>query len=656
MMSIKTILRVCAVVVCILSAQGFGKVSVPPLIGDHMVLQRDMKVRIWGWADPGEKVNVEIAGRKGNATTDRAGKWSIQLAPMKAGGPFEMTIRGKNTIVIKNILVGDIWVCSGQSNMQMSVLAAANSAQEIAAANYPGIRFFEVGNFCAGKPRTNVMGRWQVCSPQSVPHFSAAGYFFGRKLHQDLKVPIGLINSVWGGTPAETWMNMDDYLALGNLSSVKSFRKDVWDNPAGKADLLKQIDNWEKYAYAKDPGNKGYGQGWATLQLDTAGWKAIELPKTMECALGKDIDGVFWFRRRVDIPAEWAGKDLVLRLGPIDDADTTYFNNIQVGQTGDETGPAWSVFRKYRIPGNRVKAGPNVIAVRVFDLWLDGGFCGKKEDMVLGRVQNKENLISLAGPWLYKIESSVDARPREMSMNTSLCSYPGVLYNGMIAPLTPMTIRGAIWYQGEANTGRISWEYHAFLTALIRNWRRVWNQGDFPFLIVQLANFGQPSAEPGESGWAQIRDAQLKTTQTLKNTGLAMAIDIGDAVNIHPVNKQEVGRRLALWALANVYGRNVVFSGPVYQSMKIEGRQIRLTFDPIGGGLVAKGDKLTGFAIAGADMKFVWAQAKIEGGKVIVWSDKVAKPMAVRYAWADNPTCNLYNQAGLPASPFRADK
>jgi sialate O-acetylesterase len=653
-MSIKTILRTCTTMAGILTSCALADVRLPRLVSDNMVLQRDSRVKVWGWADPNESVAISFAGQSLATKADQSGNWFLQLAPMKAGGPFEMTIRGKNTVVIKNILIGDIWVCSGQSNMQMSVLAAANSEQEIAAANYPGIRLFEVGNFCAGKPRTNVMGRWQECSPQTIPHFSAAGYYFGRKLHQDLKVPIGLINSVWGGTPAETWMNMDDYLAMGDLFSVKAFKKDTWNKPKTRADFQKQVEDWEKYAYAGDTGNKGYTQGWAGLELNTAGWKTIELPQTMESALGKDIDGAFWFRRKVTIPADWAGKDLILRLGPIDDADTTYFNNIQIGQTGDETSPAWSTFREYRIPGNRVKAGQNAIAVRVFDLWLDGGFCGKKEDMVLHQAQNKEHFISLAGSWFYKIEFSVDARPKEMGMNTSVCRYPGVLYNGMIAPLTPMTIRGAIWYQGENNVG--SREYHALLTTLIRNWRQAWNQGDFPFLVVQLANIKQPSAEPGESGWAEIRDAQLKATRTLKNTGLAVAIDIGEANNIHPLNKQAVGNRLALWALANVYGRPVVFSGPVFRSMKVEGGKIRLSFDHLGGGLIARGESaLKGFAIAGADGKFVWADAKIEGDTVVVRSDKISRPVTVRYAWSDNPVCNLYNKAGLPATPFRTD-
>jgi len=376
----------------------------------------------------------------------------------------------------------------------------------------------------------------------------------------------------------------------------------------------------------------------------------------MESALGKDLDGAFWFRRQVDIPADWAGKDMILRLGPIDDADVTYINNVPVGQTGSKISPAWSTFREYRISGNLVKAGQNVIAVRVFDLWLDGGFCGKKENMVLCQAQNKERSIPLAGPWLYRIEFSVDARPKETGMNTSICSYPGVLYNGMIAPLTPMAVRGAIWYQGEANAGRITWEYRTILTTLVQNWRRAWNQGDFPFVIAQLANFGQPNAEPGESGWARVRDEQLKTAQTLKNTGLAVTIDIGDAMNIHPANKQDVGKRLALWALANTYGqKNLVYSGPLYKAMKIEGGKIRLAFDHIGGGLVAKSDKLTGFAIAGENKIFVWANAGIEDNQVVVWSDKVIKPVAIRYAWADNPVCNLYNKADLPASPFRTD-
>ncbi|MBN1943747.1 MAG: 9-O-acetylesterase [Phycisphaerae bacterium] len=638
----------------LLSGSAGADVTLPRLLSENMVLQRDAKIHIWGWAAPGEAVNVEFAGQAKTTKADKDGNWQVYLEPMRAGGPYDLVVTGKNRIVVKDVLVGEVWVCSGQSNMQMALSGADKGQEEAAEANYPNIRLFTVGRFCAARPRKDVMGKWVVCRPHTARSFSAVAYFFGRKLHRDLNVPIGLICSSWGGTYIKGWMDWNEYLALHNLKSVKAFKKDVWDVPEARKHYLSELETWEQTAYTRDPGNKGYDLGWARPTFDATGWKPIQLPCPMEKAMGKDVDGVFWFRRTIDLPSNWANKELILRLGAIDDNDVTYFNNVKVGETGGNYSPAWSDLREYRIPAKLVRPGRNVIAVRVVDLWLGGGIVGDEKDLCLLQAEDQQQSISLTGDWLYHIEFQTEARPKQFNPYTDLCRTPGSLYNGMIAPLTGMTIRGAIWYQGENDAG-LPWEYRRQLTAMIRNWRKSWNQGDFPFLIVQLPNYMEVQSDPNEkSSWAMLREAQLQTLQE-PNTGLAVTIDLGHVTNIHPGNKKDVGERLALCALGKVYGKSsLVHSGPMYKSMKVEGNKIRLSFDFADGGLVARGGGgLKGFAIAGEDGNFVWADAKIDGQTVLVWSPKIPHPKAVRYAWADNPVCNLYNKAGLPACPFR---
>jgi len=485
----------------------FADVKLPAVIGDNMVLQQGGKISIWGWADPGEEVMAGVSwhSMKWAVTADKDGKWTFKMNPPKAGGPYEMTISGKNVIEIKNIMVGEVWVCSGQSNMQMAVQSSANAEQEIAGADYPKIRLFTVTRKVAEEPQLDCEGSWSECSPETVPGFSAVAYFFGRELHKELNVPVGLIHTSWGGTPAEAWT-----------------RREVLEADADFAPILKRYDD----AVAK------YPQAMEQYKQKLAEWKqAVEKAK----AEGKKPP------RRPRAP-----------FGP----------------------------------GN-----PHA---------------------------------------------------------------PAGLYNAMIAPLIPYGIQGAIWYQGESNAGR-AYQYRTLFPAMIKNWRDDWGRGKFSFLFVQLANFMKTKPEPDESAWAELREAQSMTL-ALPNTGMAVIIDIGDAVDIHPKNKQDVGKRLALWPLAGIYGKKLVYSGPIYKSMKADGNSIILSFDHAGGGLVAKGDgQLKGFSIAGADRKFVWADAKIEGNTVVVSSEKVSDPVAVRYAWADNPVCNLYNKEGLPATPFRTD-
>ncbi len=648
----------------ILSNQALGEIKLPSLIGDHMVLQQGMKVHLWGWASAGEKVTATLNNQKAETQTAKDGTWSVYLKPMKAGGPYDLTLTGKNTLVVKDVLVGEVWVGSGQSNMWLPVSQVNNAAEEIAAAKYPMIRQFTVPNVAAAAPTKNLGGAWSVCSPETVSGFSATAYFFGRKLHQDLKVPIGLINSSWGGTNAQTWTPLDVFKSVPELKHFEDYigisKNDL---SAANKKFLAKLDEWEKATHRNNPVNIGFQDGWAKPEYNDQDWAAIDLPGSFDNLNGNEnFDGVAWFRKVVTLPSDWAGKDLDLGLGAIDDYDTTYFNGTKVGSIGVETLHPYSTPRNYKVPGFLVKAGRNVIAVRAFDNFWMGCFAGPAQEMAIRLTGKKDSAaIGVSGKWGAKIEQEIHpihrelGKPREPVRAGNVLA-PGALYNAMIHPLTPYAIRGALWYQGEreACDGN-PYDYRVLLPGMIQGWRNAWGQGDFPFLYVQLPNYMAVTPKPSESCWAELREAQMLTLK-YPNTGMAVTIDIGDTVDIHPKNKQDVGKRLVLWALAKTYGQKVVYSGPLYKSMNAEGNKIRIRFEFADGGLKAKGDKLTGFAVAGKNKKFVWAEAKIEGDSVVVWSDKVSAPAAVRYAWADNPICNLYNNAGLPASPFRTDE
>ncbi|MDT7893779.1 MAG: hypothetical protein LASZOEIN_002094 [Candidatus Fervidibacter sp.] len=635
-----------------------GKLRLPSIFGDHMVLQCNMPVPVWGWAEPNEEVAVILKGKLHRSTkADANGRWMVKLPPQPAGGPHELIVRTRDEVIrFNDVLFGEVWVCSGQSNMEWPVALAQNAQQEIATANFPQIRFFIVEKAIALEPQSDCKGRWVVCSPETVGGFSAVGYFFGREIHQRLKVPVGLIGTYWGGTPAESWTD------LKALESDPDF-KPILDRLPRDPETLKRLqekyeqamEEWRQKAILKDPGNKGEAMGWASPEFDDSDWATMEVPRPWErISPEMNIDGAVWFRKVVVLPDEWAGKDLLLSLGPIDDYDTTYFNGEKVGATGAETPNSWTVPRQYRIPGRLVKAGANLIAVRVFDQWGDGGFSGRPNQMRLELADGTGKPILLSGEWKFKVEFARHASKVPPQPQPPINSWtPTTLFNAMVAPFVPYAIKGVIWYQGESNVGR-AYQYRKLFPALINSWRRAWGY-EFPFLFVQLANFLERKPEPTESAWAELREAQLLTLKTVPKTGMAVAIDIGEANDIHPRNKQDVGKRLALAALAIAYGQKIVYSGPIYRSMRIEGNKIRIFFDHVGSGLVAKGEKLTGFAIAGEDRKFVWANAKIEGNTVVVWSEQVPKPVAVRYGWADNPDCNLYNKEGLPASPFRTD-
>jgi sialate O-acetylesterase len=640
----------------LLPAPGRADVRLPALVGRHMVLQRDQPARVWGWAAPGERVRVGVGAASGEATASADGRWSVDLAEQPAGGPLTMTISGRNTIRLDDVWFGEVWVASGQSNMEWP-LAQSKGGPDAAAAGCDGLRLFTAAKATSLLPKDDVSGQWAPCDATTAPAFSAVAFHFGQELHRALGVKVGLVHSSWGGTPAEAWTSR---AGLGTEPSLRPMVVDfdaALNDPAARRSFAARLEAWESVNYHKDDSNEGLAKGWAKADADPSGWKAMDLPQQWEKA-GLPIDGAVWFRRPIDIPLAWAGKDLRLSLGALDDFDTTYFSGVEIGRTGKETPGYWAVPRTYAVPGRLVKAGRAVIAVRVFDHYGNGGFSGAAPEMTLSPADGSGTPLPLAGPWQFQVERALAPKAPDFATQPRYPSpdnpnSPTVLYAAMIAPLTPLAIRGAIWYQGESNADA-AFQYRTLFPTMIRDWRRAWARGEFPFLFVQLANFMPRAPEPGESAWAELREAQARTL-ALPRTGMAVAIDVGEASDIHPRNKKDVGARLARWALADTYGRSLVKSGPLYRASAVEGGSIRVRFDHASG--LASSDRRAprAFAIAGADRKWRWAEARIDGETVVVSSPEVGEPVAVRYAWADNPEATLRNGALLPASPFRTD-
>ncbi|MBN1478879.1 9-O-acetylesterase [candidate division KSB1 bacterium] len=626
-------------------------ITLPAVFTDNMVLQRDIHVPVWGKATPNGKVTVRFEGQKKSTVADENGDWQIRLDPLTTGGPFVLEIIGKEPTILANVLVGEVWVCSGQSNMEMPLAdwgKIDNFEEEIAAATWSSIRLFQVQKAMSLLPQEDVLAEaWQECSPNTIPLFSAVGYFFGRKLYKELDVPIGLIHTSWGGTVAEAWTAPESLKQMEDFAPImQELKTAATTEEELRAEYERKVEEWQKLVNARIEEAQSGAASWESSDIDDSDWKSMTLPILWESAGLPGFDGLVMFRKMVDVPDVVASEGFTLSLGPIDDQDVTFVNGQQVGSTD-----RYNAQREYNIPADIFKAGDNLIAVQVLDTGGGGGVWGEASQMWLKSASGTR--IALSGEWKYKEIMSLDeVPPRPQSPDSP--NRPTVLYNAMLEPLMPYAIRGAIWYQGESNAAR-AYQYRELFPTMINSWRANWGQGDFSFFFVQLANWRQRREQPLDSDWAELREAQTKAL-ALPNTGMAVTIDIGDADDIHPKNKRDVGVRLALNALAKVYGKDIAYSGPMYQSMRIEGDKIILTFDHVDGGLVAKGGDLTGFAIAGEDKKFVWADAIIEGETVVVSNPEIENPVALRYAWADNPACNLYNAAGLPASPFRTDE
>ena len=634
-------------------------VRVPALIGDHMVVQQGRPVRLWGTADPRESVRASFAGAKGAVVeADASGKWSLTLPALAPGGPFALTIAASNTLAFSDVWAGEVWVASGQSNMAFP-LARSTGAEQAVEGGCPGMRLFAVTHATAGSPKSEVEGEWQVCDAKTAREFSAVAFHFGQDLHRALGVPVGLVHSSQGGTPAEAWTSREALTAEPSLKPIVDAMDLSLSDEATRAAATRALADWETRTFPQDTTNEGEAKGFARSRFSPAGWQTMNLPQFWEDA-GLLIDGAVWFRREITVPDSWVGSDLMLSLGPVDDFDVTYWNGERVGATGSETPDYWSVPRRYKIPGRLARTGRNVIAVRVFDHFGSGGFAGPASRMTVTPVAGGTPM-SLAGPWRYKVERSlkpivVDFSQRPQVMGIDNPTSPTVLWNGMLAPLTPMTVAGVIWYQGESNAVNAR-QYRTLFPTMIRAWRSAWHDPALPFVFVQLPNFEEPAPAQavGISSWAELREAQ-SLALNLPKTAMAVTLDIGERGDIHPRNKRDVGRRLALQALRAVYGKDVIASGPAFRIMSRDGRSLRVRFANAPGGLLtADGGAPRGFMVAGADRIWRWADARIEGDAVVVSHADVPEPTAVRYGWANDPTNTLRNQADLPAAPFRSD-
>jgi len=652
---------------------GCGKkpagLELPSLIGDNMLLQQKSDIAIWGKALPGNKIDVSASWQaNGQAVSGADGRWSVTIATPEAGGPYTITISARDTtLTINNVLIGEVWVCSGQSNMEMPLAGwppndtIMYSAQTIASASVPEIRLFIVQKKVSGEPLEECTGRWEVCSPVSVSQFSAAGYFFGKKLHDELNIPVGLIESAWGGTPAEAWMSSEVLENAGEfVSEIKGIKESI--------PLLAEYQSWLN-GHKQLVADKSGEEQWKDLifndekvplpEFNDNSWPKMNLPGQFEAVTG-DFDGAVWFRKKVEIPQKLAGKDLNLILGPIDDMDRTYFNGKLAGS--HELSGFWQTERNYEVPGELVKEGSNTVAVRVIDNQGGGGIWGRPGSMRLTLKDDPAEQINLDGEWKFqpaaelagnkfyifdldKNEFSAVKRPKTISAST-----PSSLFNGMINPLIKYPVKGAIWYQGEANVGREE-QYSKIFPLMIRNWRDAWGIEDFPFYFVQIAPYVYEGVDSLESAF--LREAQEKALE-LENTGMAVTLDIATVMNIHPPFKKEVGERLANIALAKDYGKEVKFQGPVYKSMIVEERTIKIKFDYDEEGLSARNSKLSEFEIAGNDGRYHKAEAKIHNNEVWVSSPEVALPVSVRYCWRNGASASLFNSEGLPAHQFRS--
>lgn len=622
-----------------------AQVSVAKIFSDNMVLQRDSPIPVWGTAKANEKIEVRFNKQIKKTKADKNGKWMIRLDNENAGGPYNLVVKSSNTIEMKNILVGEVWLCSGQSNMEMPVgrpksWGVDNFEKVTAEANYPSIRLIKIDRAINSLPKSDVKtSGWQVCNPSTVGDFTAVGYFFAKNIHEKLQIPVGIISSNWGGTNIETWISREGF------ESSSEFKEMIAGMPKVSLDSIvklkitgsvKRIENLQG-SMIDNPNSTSFKE----LFFDDSKWPELNQPQLWEQQSLGEFDGVVWLRKSITLSAADSKKEAVLELSKIDDEDITYVNGVKVGSMY-----SWNLDRKYSIPSGVLKEGTNIIAVRVVDNGGGGGIYGKAEDL---KLTLDRTIIPLSGKWKFQVET--------IKKTTNENSLPSLCYNAMINPLIPFAFQGVLWYQGESNASR-AYQYRTAFPLLINDWRQKWNKPDFPFYFVQLATFRMFGNSNEGCDWAELQEAQ---TMTLKvpNTGMAVTTDIGNPNDIHPGNKQDVGKRLAALALNNTYNIPMVCSGPMYESMEIKGNQIIVSFKDIGTGLSTpdKYGYIKGFEIAGEDQVFHYAKAFIQDNKVILSCEEVTNPVAVHFSWiGDASESNLFNKEGFPAVPFRTDE
>ena len=620
------------------------------LFTDNMVLQQKEPICFHGWAAPGMPLTIRLASQTGEGVANADGCWKVALAPLAASGPFDVVVSsGAEVISLRNVMIGEVWVCSGQSNMEWTLGQGAGSEEVIAeAAAHPEIRLIKLPRIADPVVSQEIDARWAVCSPESVSDFSAVAYHFGLRLQQELGVAIGLIDIARGGTIVESWTPRETLLADDEMRPiVKAYEESLprFDELMSRHEAAVKV--WRQTMPPADPGNTGYAAGWANPELDDSSWPLMTIPCWWHRG-NNDFSGVLWFRTEVVVPAELAGSNLTLSLGACDKSDNTYFNNVEVGGIPPQVEDSWRTPRVYTVPGRLVRGGRNVIAVRVFSNINDGGIVGPKDLM---KLEAAGWSLPLAGNWRYQVEHNFGkVRVPQAPFGRGNFDSPYILFNSLVARVTCFKIRGAIWYQGESNEYNAV-RYRRLFPAMIRGWRKAWNQ-EFPFLFVQLPNFGPEL--PAQTLWTELRDAQTAAL-TEPRVGMVPTVDIGDPADLHPANKPEVGRRLFLAALAVAYGRKSSgLLAPLFETLEVRGDELRVSVVNAPEGLCQKGGQPVGFEVAGADGRFTPARARLEGSKIVIWNEAVPAPTAVRYAWADNPRCNVFNAGGLPLAPFRA--
>ena len=617
-----------------------SQVTLAKIFSDNMVLQRNTAIPIWGWAKANDLIEVHFNQQTKKVYTDANGKWTVYLNPEVAGGPFDLTVKGENTLNVTNILVGEVWLCSGQSNMELMVGQSDHAKEEIEnASNYPNIRHIKIPKEINSLLNSDISsGVWEVCSSETVADFTGVGYFFAKQLYDHLKIPVGLINASWGGSIVETWMsresfeNSDEFKEL--ISTMPKVHLDTLSNYKIEASIKKiEALQQSKFSTAKV-------ETYKELSLDDRSWRTMNTPEIWELQELGEFDGVVWLRKHISLSKDEVNNDMLLEIPGVDDADITYVNGVEVGRT-----EGWDVKRNYHIKASILKEGDNVISVRVTDSSASGGIHGDAEHF---KLTIGEKITPLKGNWKYKVESIYDG--------VNFNDYPSLCYNAMINPLIPFAFKGVLWYQGESNIGR-AFEYQKTFPMLINDWREKWGKGEFPFYYVQLATFISEGNSNVGSSWAEVREAQTNTLQ-VPNTGMVVTTDVGNPHDIHPTNKQTVGARLASIAFNNLYEKPMVCSGPMFKSMEIVKNIVVVEFDSIGGDLFLNKlePAIYGFEIAGNNQHFYPAKATIEDNKVIVFSKKVRNPKAVRFSWnGDASKSNLFNKEGFPAVPFRTD-
>jgi len=619
-------------------AGGAQAVELPRVFGDGMVLQRDQPILVWGRADPGAGIDVALGDDRARATADAAGEWRVQL-PARAAGGAPLLLRvddGKAPLELRDVLVGDVWLASGQSNMEWPIAQSADAEAEIARATDPLIRHFKIPKSWAGLPQWQLAGgEWVASSPQAAGAFSAIAHFFARELRQSGNVPIGIIDSTWGGSSIEAWMDADTQGIDGD-GMVELARRLKAEDEQALAQARAKAARWQLPAD---------DSGWQAAGTDAASWDDMAVPGLWEASGWNGMDGVAWYRTTFTLTADEAARGATLGVGRIDDSDTTWVNGVEVGRTHMQ----YDLPRVYAVPASALREGVNEVAVRVTDTGGGGGIHGPAQELFVQPAGAEPR--ALAGSWKFR-----PARITALALDDNKNQRPTLLYNAMIRPLQPLPVRGVIWYQGESNAGSVeqAMAYREQFPAMIRQWRTQFDAPQLPFLWVQLASWHSGADQGDTSPWAVLRESQTATL-SLPATAEAVAIDIGDVADIHPRNKQDVGKRLALAARHVAYGESLVYSGPAFKGAAFDDGAATLSFE--GDGLAARGGgALQGFALAGADRVFHPAIAVIEGAHVVVRSDAVPAPVAVRYAWSDAPVdANLIGASGLPASPFRSD-